>query len=78
MKRLSEKCKTLIGQAVRTFGTYDPDEVLPYIEEELTGAEYNTVNKFLSYLHTNNLCYGWGNFDEVWIGYLEDKNVLET
>ena len=49
-KTFSKKCYTLMVDAVDTFGTFDPDEIMPYIEERLTPIEFNTIGFFCQWI----------------------------
>ena len=49
--QLSERVFLLISQGVRAFGTYDPDEIMPMIEEELTVDEHDRVAAYLKWVH---------------------------
>ena len=64
MKKLSPKLKNLLLQGVKQVGSYDPDEVFPYIEEQLTGAEYVVAQGFLTWMCENDLTFGHGNINQ--------------
>lgn len=64
MLRITEPMRTLILQAVKMAGTYDPDEALPAIEEQLTSEQAGIVRDFLSWVHDAGLRFGHGNIDE--------------
>jgi hypothetical protein len=63
---MNEKLKTLIMQATKQTGSYEPAKALPYVEEELTPEEYDQAQDFLYFVTQNNLTFGHGNFDLVW------------
>ena len=67
--QLSERLQGLIHQGVKTFGTYDPKEVVPLFEEELTLDELEAAQGFLGWVHENGKQFGWGNIDKVWREY---------
>jgi len=48
--KLSSKLATLILSSVKQGGSYDPAEVLPRIEEQLTSDEYKTAEAFLTWV----------------------------
>jgi hypothetical protein len=61
MKTLSEKLKTLLLMAVKQSGSYNPDDTLFYIEEHLTGQEYDTAKAFLTWIHQQDWYFGEAN-----------------
>lgn len=68
-----EQLYPLISRGVKHTGTYDPNEVLPYFEEYLTGDEYALVHSFLTYVHQNSLSFGSGNFAERAIEFVKQR-----
>lgn len=56
---------TLLIMAIKTCGTYDPDDVLPQFDEYLTSQENKILKSFLTYVHTNNLSFGRANVLDV-------------
>lgn len=46
-------------EAAKVCGTYDPEEILPYIEEGLTQSEYEVMESFFTWLHDNKKTFGW-------------------
>ncbi len=61
---LSDKLKTLLIMGVQQCGSYDPDEVFPYIEEQLTQTEYVVAACFLTWICQNKLTFGHANIDK--------------
>jgi len=57
---------TLVLNAVRTFGTYDPDEIMCLFEESLTLREARDVHAFLAWVHGTRRQFGTGNIGSVW------------
>jgi len=57
--------RTLLLSGVKQVGTYDPDEVLDQIYENLTEPETKTVRAFLTWVQDHELTFGHGNIDEV-------------
>jgi hypothetical protein len=55
--------KNLILNGTKAVGA-DADEVLSYIEEQLTPKQYVEVKAFLTWSFTNKKYFGWGNFDD--------------
>ena len=40
------------------------DEILSYVEEQLTTPEYEEVKAFLTWSFENDKRFGWGNIDD--------------
>jgi len=55
---------TLLASALRKAGTYDPNKVMPYIEELLTPKDATTLNKFLAWCHINKKVFGSATYQE--------------
>lgn len=68
---MNDKFKTLLLTALKHSGTYDPEETLPYIEEQLTGEEFDLASEFLLWVHRNERTFGHGNFEDVFQEYKE-------
>lgn len=67
---LSDRTELLIRQAVKHTGTYDPNECLFTVEEEMTLDEYDTAEAFLRWIHDGDRTFGH-NIREVfaeWVG----------
>lgn len=64
LKQPSDRFQLLLRQAVSTTGSYDPDECLFMIEEQLTFAECNTAEQFLRWCHDTGKHFGSANFNE--------------
>lgn len=60
----SERFQLLIRQAVSTTGSYDPDECLYMIEEQLTFQEVEIAEAFLGWCHANGKQFGSATFNE--------------
>lgn len=71
---LSDKIKSAILRAVKQFGSYDPAEIISYIEEELTLAELTDAVDFLKWVHTNDHHFGH-NIDEVYARFVRQRKV---
>ena len=50
--KLSDKLSTLLLIAVKNAGSYDPDEAIWIIEEQLTLPEYHAAMGFLGWVNT--------------------------
>ncbi|RDJ34928.1 MAG: hypothetical protein DWQ19_08830 [Crenarchaeota archaeon] len=68
---LSDKLRTLLLKGASQAGGFDPDEVFPYIEEQLTQAEYLTAQLFLTWICENNLTFGHGNIQQRFAEHLK-------
>ena len=72
-KYLSEKCAVLVLNAIKQVGSFRPDEVLPVIEESLTGNEYATLEGFLNWVLTAKMTFGTANINVVYREFLKSK-----
>lgn len=70
-KKLSEKLQSLLIMGVGRMGSYDPEQVLSYIEETMTMPEVELVTPFLKWVHDNEKTFGRGNLGRVWTEYLD-------
>ena len=68
--RLYEK----MSRAVKSSGTFDPDDNMFRIEEELTGNEFIVINAFLYWCHKNKKEFGSGNYNERYEEFLSWKH----
>lgn len=68
----------LILDAVKTMGSYDPNEILFIFEENLTFEEHEHISGFLEWVHATNKGFGRANIDTVWSAYWEQKGIVET
>lgn len=59
--KLTKKLETLLFMACKQSGSYDPDEALTYIEEQLTSDEYHTATAFLSWVSADEATRKFGN-----------------
>jgi hypothetical protein len=73
VKRLTANLRTLLLMGVSRAGSYNPDDVLPSVEEMMTGPEVVAAEGFLSWLFTNGLTAGHGNIDSRWAEYAKSK-----
>jgi len=55
----------LIPKGVELVGSYEPEEVLSYIDERLTNMEYAAVFLFLTWVSENNKTFK-PSLPEVW------------
>ena len=70
MKKLGQRNYLLISQGVNATGTYDPNEIFFYFEEELYFHESNTIWNFLEWVHKNGKAFGRGNYEIVFKEFL--------
>ena len=70
---LTELERYMILDAVKTEGTYNPDEIMYLFEESLTFPQYRKISGFLRWVHQTGLKFGHGNIDVVYSNYLEAK-----
>jgi hypothetical protein len=62
----SEPLATLLHMAVKKGGTYDPDEIMCFVEEQMTGGEAEDAWEFLGWCHRNDKKFGSENLPTVW------------
>ena len=75
MKQLTLRLYTLISQAVRTIGSYNPHKIMFLFEEELYDNEIDLVYNFLLWLHENELCMGRGNWQSRFKEFKEWERI---
>lgn len=59
------KIHGLLLNAVKSVGSFEISEVLPYFEEQLTMPEYEACEAFLKWVVANDRTFG-RNLAEVW------------
>ena len=64
MKKLGAGNYALISMGVKTFGSYDPDEIFCMFEEQLYMGEASEIYNFLKWCHDNDKGFGHGNYEE--------------
>lgn len=52
--------------AVKSAGSYAPDECLHYVEEMMTAAEIRKAEAFLKWVVANDRDFGHGNIEQVY------------
>ena len=62
-----------ILDAVKTIGSYNPVEIVPYFEESSTLDEHKVITKFLQYIVDNNKAFGH-NYKDVVSVYIQSLN----
>lgn len=64
-ERSKGKIEALLLNSVKRAGSYEPDRVLLYFEENLTGDEYDACQAFLTWVIAGDKGFGW-NLWTVW------------
>lgn len=66
MKKLGARNYLLISQAVKMFGTFNPDQIFSYFEESLYVDEFEKIYEFLKWVHQDekNRSFGSGNYEK--------------
>ena len=67
--RPPERLKTLIILAHSRTGTTDPDETVPWIENDLHQSEIELAYGFLAWVHQTQAFIHSSTFDNTWIGW---------
>jgi hypothetical protein len=66
VRPMKEPLRTLVLEGIRSAGNCTPDDVLLYIEENLTPTESRDCENFLRWLTKNNLSVGHGTISLRW------------
>lgn len=92
MRKLGDRNYTLISEAIKITGSYDPKETLYIFEENLYVHEVDTIVQFLAWCHAGgtephpvhglpipNRGFGHGNYEERFKEFLNvrDKAIQE-
>jgi hypothetical protein len=64
MKKLGSRNYLLISEAIKCEGTYNPEKIFCYFEENLFIDEADTIWGFLEWCHIENKPFGRGNYEE--------------
>lgn len=72
-KKLGHLLYYVISEAVRTMGTYEPNEIFFLFEENLTAEQSLTVYGFLEWIHKNNKAFGSGNYEMIYAQFLASR-----
>jgi len=70
MRKLGRANYILISRGVKTYGTFNPDEIMFLFEEELYVDEYDTIYDFLMWCHVEGKGFGHGNYEERFSEFL--------
>jgi hypothetical protein len=60
---MKEPLQTLLFIGLKAAGSYDPEAVLPHIEERLTVRESDVLQAFLRWCHENKRTFGRASLD---------------
>ena len=64
--KLSDRLHLLLLQAVKMAGSFDPNQNLHYVEEQMTGEEALLAQGFLQWVTDNKRAFGHGTIRDVW------------
>ena len=78
MQRLGDRNYSLLSMAVKSTGTFNPKDVLPYVGEELYVDEIDEIEKFLQWMTDNGKTFGSGNYEEVFAEFRNESLAQET
>jgi len=76
MEKLGDRNYALIYQGVKSEGSYDPNLIMCYFEEQLYVDEANTVRDFLQWCHDTNTNFGSGNYEIVFSQFCKATGVV--
>jgi len=71
MNKLGDRNYSLISQGVKSAGSYNPNEIFCYFEEQLYMNESEEIEKFLQWVHDNGKHFGHGNYEKVFAEFKE-------
>jgi hypothetical protein len=71
LKTLSKKNAELLRQAVKMGGTFNPEDILFYVEERMTIDEGLQAEAFLTWCHENDKTFGW-NAQDVYLDFMKE------
>ena len=72
--RLNDSVLSMIRDAVRSSGSFVPEDNMFHIEEKLTVAECKEVEAFLRWVSDNDKTFGW-NIPEVYQEFVESRSA---
>lgn len=65
MVKLGDRNYSLIEQGIKAAGTYDPDKIFCFFEEQLYVEESDEIYSFLKWVHDNEMDFGSDNYENV-------------
>jgi hypothetical protein len=71
---MTPRLASLLLVAVSTTGSYNPNETLYLVEEQMTGVEYKTAYSFLDWVNRNHFKFGHGN---ILVRYREYQKAVK-
>lgn len=69
----NSSCWRLFFIGAKTTGNFQ--DTLSYIEENLTGKEYNALQSFFDWCTKNNKKFGHGNYWDVYSQFLNETDL---
>jgi len=73
MKKLGERNYLILSGAIANQGTFNPQEVLSYCEELLECSQVEEIEKFLTWVYTNNKFFGRKNYEDVFADFKDSQ-----
>jgi hypothetical protein len=73
MTKLGERNYSLIAMGCKMTGTYDPNECLGFVLEDLYVDEIDEIIAFLNWVHITGRTFGHGNYEEVFHEWIMEK-----
>jgi hypothetical protein len=70
---MNQPLRALLLIGVKVAGSYDPEAVLPRIEERLTREESGLAEAFLTWCYENGRSFGYANLETSFREFLESK-----
>lgn len=64
----------LVLNAVKTTGSYDPDESMFLFEEQLTPREARNIRAFMTWVHLTGRKFGTANLSSTYQEFLKSLN----
>lgn len=72
MTKLGTRNYALISIGCKNTGTYEPDECLGIVEEQLYIEEIGQIRAFLQWCHDTGKAFGHGNYEERFAEWLAE------
>ena len=69
LNKLGKRNYLLVSSGVRAIGSFDPEQIIPYFEEQLRINEIQEIEDFLTWVHENNKQFGRANYEAVFAEY---------
>jgi len=80
MNKLGKRNYLLVSSGVKIEGSFNPEEIMCYFEEQLYVDQYDEIYGFLNWCHRNDKRFGSGNYEEVFAEYKawHNKELVEA